>query len=147
MFLLSHTKTCSQAFFHLNWKKNRKTSVAKRVQHLVPKARNSKCPNQMWWVRGSLSYVPWADVWEMAESWVFRPSWCTCIHPAVIIDLIIILWIVGEQINTIVIITRPLTSDVSKNKGINKLVRVNTKCLAWVLWFSFFSLVCGYASS
>lgn len=37
----------------LNWKKNRKTSVSKRVQQLGPKARNSKCFNQICSLKGS----------------------------------------------------------------------------------------------
>lgn len=31
----------------LNWKKNRKTNVSKRVQQLGPEARNCNCPNQI----------------------------------------------------------------------------------------------------
>lgn len=70
-------KKHTQAFLIWTERKTGKPKVAKRVQHLVPKAWNSKCPNQICCVRGSQKLCTsdrcsqgW--VWGLAFSRAFR---------------------------------------------------------------------------
>lgn len=68
-FSFTYTKKTHTGFSHLNWKTNRKTKVAKRVEHLVPKARNSKCPNQIWCARGSQRLWSWDRCSQGLKYW------------------------------------------------------------------------------